>query len=156
GVGDIDGDGGADYVSLTDEASPSGVQRWINVVSGRTGTVIRRVLSSSQGTRVFVAKTGDFDGDALADVAEFDGLTLVVRSTQPLQAIAAARDPATSFAVLHDVDGDGLDDFLFGDSNASRGRGAARIVSTAHGGYTVMSFSGLQNDLGFGAAVCEV
>lgn len=145
-VGDVDGDGAADYATGPDSFQESHVR----VVSGATG-VTHLFLEGSSETTVIrdVAVAGDVDGDGHADIVVGDGERARCYSGMAGEVLAEWKPPAGAkthssygWRVVGDVDldGDGASDFVVSASRHDQGFSGGE----AFGGKTgrVFAYSG--------------
>ena len=174
GLGDIDGDGYADFVLGVVGAKLAGAGVGAaSVVSGRFGRVIREHFGVAPGDALgtAVAGAGDVDGDGFCDVLVgvpgddtngIDAGSVRVFSGRDGSALltllgdAAGDGFGSAVAGAGDCDGDGIDDVLVGasgaDGPAGPDAGLARVYSGGSG--TVhLSWNGHAAQDGFGAAV---
>lgn len=129
-VGDVDGDGGEDFVTTGGEPGGRGVAY---LISGRTGREIRRVFGALPGDGIGLGCAGcdDLDGDGIADFAvgsgghRSRGVVRVFSSAtgQPIYDYTSGRTHfATGFGSSIradvDVDQDGIDDIVVADPEA--------------------------------------
>jgi hypothetical protein len=153
GGGDVDGDGGGDFLV----GDP--LQDTVRVLSGSTGGFIR-AHAVSCGAQFFgdsVAMLGDVDGDGRTDYAagDFSGHRLRVYSGTSGQLIwDLARRDATSIAPAGDRNGDGNDDVVLGLGAAYVGgmQGAGQVQIAVDG---IEPIAGTPSALGDGTgAAC--
>lgn len=146
-VGDIDGDGTDDLGIGTGVTGPSRVG-FIHVMSGRTGALLLSFSEapppSSFGGRF--AGIGDVDGDGRNDLAIGRGARFEIVSGRNGAVIRSHPYWQTSLAGGHDLDYDGVPDYLSGEwdpNNYSLSNGTLRIFS-GRTGNTVATLRGDQ------------
>jgi hypothetical protein len=138
-AGDVNGDGITDFVAGTSSIDNPEVPGYARVVSGADGAVLHTLLGAP-GTGahlVQVAGAGDVDGDLVPDVlvgARQPGPSCaaqVVSGATGLELfcyLAPASSAATTLITVdggHDLDADGVADFLIGVGQAAFGAGLA-------------------------------
>ncbi|MBI1853024.1 MAG: FG-GAP repeat protein [Planctomycetes bacterium] len=176
-IGDLDGDGVADFAIGAPGKSPGGRDHAgaVILVSGRTGSIVREIDGAFAGDQLgaSLARLGDVDGDHVPDVLAgaptadapsrpdcgsvrvFSGATggQIFRFDGPESGISAG----ASVAGLGDVNGDGVPDVLVGAPRARPGgrigAGSAFVLSGATGGI-LRRLDGAASNADFGAEVC--
>lgn len=154
-IGDVDGDGIADFtVSAPGESPAPGVTGVVRVVSGKTGVFLATATIATEGAPwssvgfgTIVAGMGDVDGDGVSDVLAtlprldsasgvvdagglriLSGTDLSICST--FYGDAAHEKLGATAAVVGDVDLDGVNDAVLGNDDAG---GRVVLVSGASG-----------------------
>ncbi len=178
-IGDLDHDGTADFMVGAPRAStPAGSNAGsVFVVSGRTGTIIRR-FDGAQAQAEFgtaLSETGDVSGDQRPDLLV--GVPLATVNGFPGAGIAFMINGVTgaeiwrvegsqfndlvgaSVARVGELDGDGTPDFVNGAPGKDPGgridAGAAIVVSGATGG-VIRTIEGATAGIGLGGTVARL
>ena len=165
-VGDVDGDGGADFA--LGQAPAGGVE----LRSGATGQVIVAIADPGLGAlyATALARIADLDGDGLDDLAvgsisstqigsagfvelrsTFDGALLLRIPGPPDQSFGHAVE------AIDDLDGDGLEDLIVGNPenlSASGGPTSVQAVSSANG--AILWTAERPNDGGIGRTLARL
>jgi hypothetical protein len=147
--GDVDGDGISDLAIAAGFATPS-----VKIYSSQTWTLVREIVDSTQysGFGEAIADAGDVDGDGVDDVivgAPYDSYVaghsgaLYIYSGADGSLLQTFRGTiesefGMSVAVIGDVNGDGVGDFIVGEPDHPGlyhydHSGAAEIISGADG-----------------------
>jgi hypothetical protein len=167
-IGDIDGDGVADFVvgAQTYVVNQSGAPGSAYVFSGKTGARLQRIdgAGGSQRYGISVAGTGDINGDGTPDFAvgapgtvvngQPVGRVFVYSGTDFSQILAVdGTEPESYFGLgiagPGDLTGDGVPDIVVG-AHASSGGGRIHVFSGADGSrlYTIGGLPGAGGQLG--------
>ncbi len=159
GVGDVNGDGFADFAVGTPFDHTNGPRAGsVTVYSGATGASLYTYLGTVSSTLAAVSSAGDINGDGIGDLiigawgADDNGLDSgTVRVLSGVNGAVlytftgdAAGDAMGRVAGAGDVDGDGRDDLIVGFPSSgvsSSPPGGARVISGATGA-TLFTFSG--------------
>ncbi len=119
--GDLDGDGGDDFLVACPDVTGRGV---ILVVSGRTGAILRRSYGELPGDNLyFTVGCGDLDGDGVLDYAggahDLANECVTVFSGATGNVIRSYRNPSLTGCgsmgaelAAHDLDQDGVNDLI--------------------------------------------
>ncbi len=153
GVGDVDGDGRADFIVGADGEQNIGVA---HVYSGATGAEIWNIPASVWGgldLGAGVGGLGDIDGDGWPDFAVgipaggAPGGHVLVFSGRTATLLYTFGEPSLSnwtyartIVSIGDVDGDGVPDIAVGDSNFSAYDGSVLVYSGANGAFLYRVF----------------
>ncbi len=128
GVGDLDGDGHADFIVVAGGAQVTHV--FYGSAAGPSSTADLQITAANLR---HAAGAGDIDGDGYADVAINDGSVLSIYpggaaglSTTPMSVLTGV---ATYLAGGGDVEGDGYDDLLVGLDSHSSNTGRVQLYS---------------------------
>lgn len=177
GIGDVDGDGAADFAIVGTVHEPGTYQPppALHLYSGRTGAYLLRVTGpAGEYIDGGVAAAGDVDGDGVPDVIagsyglDANGL-MSAGSTFVFSGLTGATisrsDGTGTFdrlgmvvAAVGDVDGDGRTDYFSGSEMASRNgtfHGAGGLFSGATG-LRLLDLEGEAAGDAYGAAACGV
>lgn len=168
GLGDIDGDGHADFAA----SAPLTVNRYVRVLSGATGAVLweRTESAAAISLGASLARLRDVDGDGADELvvgssgwfAATTGEVLVLsgRNGAVLRHLASVAGATPTFgakvASAGDVDLDGVADVLVADSNALGGAGRVTTHSGANGAILSTIVGPAGNGGTFAAALASV
>ncbi|MEM7201677.1 MAG: integrin alpha [Planctomycetota bacterium] len=178
GLGDIDGDGFADYAigaPMADTQAAGADVGEVLLFSGRTGAVLRTLAGSvaGDGFGTSVAGAGDIDGDGYDDVAigvpgddnggTDAGAVVVCSGADGSTVLSAFGESAgdglgSAVASAGDVDGDCLPDVIVGapgDDNLAVDAGSAQVIS-GETGLVLHTFDSAVAGAAFGSAVASL
>ena len=161
-LGDVDGDGFADFAAGTPfDNSNTGV---VDVISGLDFSVIYTLTGNAAGDYFGwnLASAGDTDGDGVQD------LMILCRTGNGAVKIHSGIDGQLRYSIggrsasdqfgeamtgIHDYDGDGFDDFLIGAPDYPNGG-----LATLYSGWNGLEISSLSysSGEGFGAALAQL
>ena len=168
GAGDVDGDGMADLVVGAPFAGANGPESGsMTVLSGLDGSVLDLHHGDDAGDRLgwAVAGAGDLDGDGLSEVAggapNDDNNGIESGSARVFSAadgsvhasvdgLVGGRGLGWSVASAPDVDGDGVDDLVFGAPGGGEGQA---VVHSGATGQVLRRVTGSAPGDGLGASV---
>ncbi|MCA9770925.1 MAG: FG-GAP repeat protein, partial [Myxococcales bacterium] len=165
-LGDVDGDGIADFAVAAPIAYFSGTLGYVRVYSGATRAILYTVAADAPSISfgIAVAATSDLDGDGARELVvgasrEGPGAVHVYSGRTGTLLLTIGGEGSNgrfggALANAGDVDGDGLDDLIVGNSLSSGSpyHGYAVVVSVAAGA-TIYGFGGPLRDSHFGTAV---
>jgi hypothetical protein len=144
-VGDVDGDGGSDFVAGTKDRFNVGA---VDVRSGKSGSLIRTIVgnAASDGFATTLGACGDLDGDGVRDIlvgaplhkvgGHATGSVMIYSGATGafLRQLDGAFDQqhfGADVDGLDDLDGDGVADFVVASSDSVHGR--VQLFSGASG-----------------------
>ncbi len=172
GVGDVDGDGRADYVACATLADgPAADAGGVRLVSGRTGQALWSVFGTATGDDFgwSAAALGDLDGDGAAELIVGAPSNAVPGRTGRVRVhsgrsgallrehVGGAADDGFGISVagLGDLDGDGMADYAIGawQSDASGADAGSVSVHSGASGVRIRLLHGLAADDRFGICV---
>ena len=154
GMGDLDGDGYADFALSATGADSAGIRDSgrIDIISGKTGTLIRSHLGDSADQKLGqqLVNIGDIDDDGINDLVTSPGIRTPGGLNQIELRYYSGADGSLIQTFLHavpaftsrsslinatDVNNDGYDDLLLGipQSSGHDGASAALLISGKNG-----------------------